>query len=97
VDAVRGTSKSGMVEPLLGCSVESFRLYLESKFEPDMTWENYGLKGWQIDHIMPMAIFDLTKQEHRKRCFHFSNLQPLWAKENRAKGAKVLDPQFRLI
>jgi len=62
---------------ILGCSIPSFRMYLESKFEPGMNWRNYGRRGWHIDHIMPCAIFDLSKPEHQKRCFHFSNLQPL--------------------
>lgn len=84
---------------LLGCSIESFRIYLESLWETEMSWENYG-KGpgkWQIDHIMPCAIFDLTKPEHQKRCFHFSNLQPMWARDNFRKGVKVLTNQFNLL
>lgn len=84
---------SGMVATsraveLLGCSIDSFKLYLESQFEPEMTWENYG-KLWEIDHIMPCAIFDFTKTEHHKRCFHFSNMQPLTKHKNRSKGAKL--------
>lgn len=82
---------------LLGCSMADFRIYLESKFEPGMSWENYGHKGWHIDHIMPCAIFDLGKPEHLKRCFHFSNLQPMWATENLRKHRRVTDPQFNLL
>lgn len=96
-DAIKGESKSKKVEPLLGCPIESFRMYLESKFEPGMSWENYGKKGWEIDHIMPMAIFSLDKPEHQRRAFHFSNMQPMWSSKNRAKGAKVLTNQFTLI
>ncbi len=51
-----------------------------------MTWDNYG--KWQIDHKIPCASFDLTDPEQQKSCFHFSNLQPLWAKDNNSKGAK---------
>lgn len=84
---------------VLGCSVENFRIYLESQWEPGMSWENYG-KGegkWQIDHIMPCAIFDLTRVEHQKRCFHFSNQRPMWADENNKKKASVVTNQYRLI
>ncbi len=79
---------------LLGCSLEDFRIYLESKFEPEMSWNNYG--DWHIDHIVPCALFDLTREDHRKRCFHFSNLQPMFAIENQKKAAKS-DGQLRIL
>jgi hypothetical protein len=94
---VRGKDKSESTRKLLGCSIPDFKIYIESKFEPGMSWENYGREGWHIDHIMPCAIFDLSKPEHRKRCFHFSNLQPLWAEENRSKHDKVVSDQFNLL
>ncbi len=81
---------------LLGCSISDFKIYLESRFESGMSWENYG-RDWHIDHIMPCAIFDLTNPEHQKRCFHFSNLQPMWATKNLRKGARLHDNQFRLL
>ncbi len=74
-------------EFILGCSFETFKLYIESKFEPWMNWENYGLyngtlnHGWDIDHIIPIAtaitIDDII------RLNHFSNLQPLCSQTNR--------------
>lgn len=73
--------------PLLGCSIGAFMAYLESKFAGGMSWANYG--KWEIDHIVPCALFNLEKPEHQRRCFHFSNLQPLWAPINRAKGARL--------
>ncbi len=82
---------------LLGCSIESFKIYLESKFEPGMNWDNYGRNGWHVDHIMPCSIFDLRKPEHQKRCFHFSNLQPMWEAENIRKSNKILTDQFNLL
>lgn len=90
--------KSDRLESLLGCSFSDFVLYVESKFEPGMSWENYGnYPGWHIDHEMPCSIFDLSKPEHQRRCFHFSNLQPMWAAENISKNAKVLTNQFKLL
>lgn len=56
-----------------------------------MSWDNYGYRGWHIDHIKPCASFDLTDPNQREQCFHFSNLQPMWAKDNLSKGAKTLD------
>lgn len=74
---------------LLGCSVDECRKYLESKFLPGMTWENYGKSGWHIDHIIPCNLFDLTKPEEQLKCFHYTNLQPLWETDNASKQDKV--------
>ncbi len=81
-DALKRTrqNKNGSTKSLLGCSIPNFRIYLESLFEPGMSWQNYG--EWHIDHIMPCAIFDLAKPDHQRRCFHFSNQRPLWASDN---------------
>jgi len=73
---------------LLGASIPDVVKHLEKQFKPGMTWENYGKDGWHIDHIRPCASFDLSKLEEQKKCFHYTNLQPLWATENISKGAK---------
>lgn len=73
----------------IGCSISDLKSYISNKFTEGMTWENYGSKGWHIDHILPCASFDLTDPEQQKKCFHFTNLQPLWAKENLSKGSKL--------
>lgn len=91
--SIRSIPKTNKTLELLGCSIASFKLYLESKFEPGMSWGNYG--KWHIDHIMPISIFDLTKVKHRMACFHFSNMQPLWARENISKGNKILMKEVR--
>jgi hypothetical protein len=75
---------------LIGCSSEKLISHLESKFLDGMTWKNYGLRGWHIDHIKPCSVFNLTKVEEQRRCFHYSNLQPLWAKDNLRKGSKLI-------
>jgi hypothetical protein len=74
---------------LLGCTIPQLKQYLENKFQPGMSWENHGLHGWHIDHIVPCASFDLADPEQQKKCFHYTNLQPLWAIENIKKGAKT--------
>jgi hypothetical protein len=75
---------------LLGCKVKEAREHIEKQFKEGMTWENHGINCWHIDHILPCASFDLTDPEQQKKCFHYTNLQPLWAKENISKGAKIL-------
>lgn len=83
-----GGSKSLSSIELLGCSIEIAKKHIESKFKIGMSWKNWNHKTWHIDHIKPLASFDLTKPEEQKKAFHFSNLQPLWAEENLKKGAK---------
>lgn len=78
--------KSKSTLELLGCSVDYLKIHLESQFKDGMTWENYGHKGWHIDHIRPCASFDLTDPEQQKKCFHYSNLQPLWHQDNFSKS-----------
>ena len=81
--------KTGKTMELTGCSNEELITHLESKFIEGMTWENYG--DWHIDHILPCASFNLDDPEEQKKCFHWSNLQPLWAKDNIRKGAKIIE------
>ena len=84
---VKGTCKCAPTLELLGCSVEYLRQHLEKQFSKGMTWKNRVL--WHIDHILPCASFDLTNPEEQRRCFHYSNLQPMWAADNLRKGASV--------
>jgi hypothetical protein len=72
---------------IIGCSFEELREYIESKFEPWMSWDNYGLfnselnYGWDIDHIIPLAI--AKNEEGLLKLNHFNNLQPLCSYTNR--------------
>ena len=94
--AIKEGFKNGSAVRDLGCSIEYLENHLESKFQPGMTWENYG-KGpghWNIDHIIPLAAFDLTNRQHVVLACYYLNLQPLWFEDNSSKGAK-LDFEFR--
>lgn len=88
--AIKRNSKTGSAINLLGCSVDEFKSYLESKFQPGMSWDNYGVNGWHIDHIRPLNSFDLNNEEELKIACNFNNMQPLWAINNWSKGAKWL-------
>jgi len=85
--ALKHNVKSSTTTKLLGCNIDLLRLYLQSKFQPGMSFSNYG--KWHIDHIKPCASFDLTKKSEQKLCFHYTNLQPLWAIDNLKKHAKI--------
>lgn len=75
---------------LIGCSIQDCRLHLEKQFKDGMSWDNYGMFGWHIDHIIPLDYFDLTKPEEQKKAFHYTNLQPLFCEENLKKGNKIM-------
>ena len=85
-DALKGIRKYAKTETLLGCSYAFFREYIEGKFVEQMRWDNMG--EWHIDHIRPLASFDLNDIEQQKQAFHYTNQQPLWAIDNLRKGAK---------
>ena len=85
----RRIGKQGVTE-LLGCTTEEYKEYLESKFQQGMTWDNHAVDGWHIDHILPLNESNtvLTEEEKIKR-LHYTNTQPLWAKDNMKKGNKL--------
>jgi hypothetical protein len=89
--ALKRNSKSDKTFNLLGCTIDQLKQHLESQFEEGMTWENHGLYGWHIDHIKPCASFDLSDSEQQRECFHYTNLQPLWAKDNLIKNGKMIN------
>jgi len=83
---LKGFNKSKRTIELLGCSLEFLKKHLEKQFTKGMSWSNYG--KWHIDHIKPCASFNMSKPEEQLKCFHYTNLQPLWAKDNLIKGAR---------
>lgn len=89
-ETIKRGYKSASSKHLLGCAVEKARNHIESQFKEGMTWENHGKFGWHIDHIKPCASFDLTDPEQQRQCFHYTNLQPLWWRDNLSKGEKIL-------
>ena len=87
--ALKGQSKSANTMILLGVpNLEFLWDHLKSTFKPGMTKENHG--KWHVDHIRPCSSFDLSKPEEQAKCFHYTNLQALWAHENLSKGDKFV-------
>lgn len=81
-----GTQKADRTVKLIGCTPLELKTHIESQFLPGMSWANHG--AWHIDHKRPCASFDLTDPAQQRACFHFTNLQPLWAADNIRKGAR---------
>jgi len=73
-------------EELLQCSLNFFIDYIKEQFIEGMTLENYG--QWHLDHVIPLAT--AKTREDVVRLNHYTNFQPLWAKDNLSKGAKII-------
>lgn len=93
--SIKRNSKKSSATELLGCSVADFKQYIESKFQEGMSWGNWGVNGWHLDHIRPIKSFDLNNAKEQKEAFHYLNFQPLWAKDNIIKGAKYDGIDYR--
>jgi len=83
--AIKNKNKSTL--KLVGCDIDFLIKHIESQFQPGMTWENRS--KWHIDHIVPLSAFDLTDPEQLHKACHYTNLQPLWAKDNIRKSNKL--------
>jgi len=78
--------KSASTVDLIGCTIPELKAHLEKQFLPGMSWDNHTITGWHIDHRICCDSFDLTNPVEQRKCFHYSNLQPLWYQDNIRKG-----------
>lgn len=78
----KGSGKN--VRIYLGAEIIEIREWIESNWQPEMSWSNYG-KLWVIDHIVPIRMFDLESPEDMKICWHYKNLMPLLKDDNLKK------------
>lgn len=79
-------------ERIVGYTLKELMDYMEKRFKPSMTWDNYG--EWHIDHIIPTTAFNFetVNDIDFKRCWKLSNLQPMWAKDNQSKSDNIKMP-----
>ena len=82
----RGRPRSAIES--LGCSIDELKNWIETQFQNGMSWNNWGRDTWHIDHIKPLASFDLTDPKQFDEATHYSNLQPLWSADNYAKNRR---------
>jgi len=75
---------------LVGCSLEKLKLHIEKKFKPGMSWKNHTHNTWHIDHIKPLSLAKNMDDVVRLKLMHYTNLQPLWAKDNILKSNRVI-------
>ena len=91
---LKGWSKDSSTYDMLGCDWETTFNHIQSQFTDGMSWDNQGKVGWEIDHIIPLAI--AQTEEELKKLSHYTNLQPLWALDNNSKNDKVLKEHYDL-
>jgi hypothetical protein len=92
----RGTikhKKNTKTEKILCCTIEEFKIYIQSQFTKGMNWNNYG--KWHLDHIIPIAT--AKTEEDVIRLNHYTNFQPLWAEDNLSKSDKIIEKQLVLL
>lgn len=82
-------NKSQSSETIIGCNPSFLKEYIENLWEPGMTWENWSPNGWHVDHIIPLS--SAKTEEDLLKLNHYTNLRPLWAEDNLAKGAKIIN------
>lgn len=85
--AIKIKQRGGSAVRDLGCSITEFQQFIAQKFQLNMSWENYG--AWHLDHIIPLASFDLTDRLQFLKACHYTNYQPLWAKDNLKKKDSI--------
>jgi hypothetical protein len=76
-------------QTMLGCDWLTFKKHIESKFFGGMNWDNHGFFGWHLDHIIPLAT--AKTEDDLYRLNHYTNLQPLWWRDNLSKNDKILE------
>ncbi len=88
--------KTSSSQDMLGAPMGVVLTHIEKQFQRGMNWGNWGKTGWHVDHIIPCAAFDLTDPQQQRRCFHYTNLRPVWASENLSKNARIITCQPEL-
>lgn len=84
--SLKTARKSDYTTNLIGIPMDEFIVYIENLFDEEMSWDNCGTHGWHIDHIRPCSSFDLIDEKEQRKCFHYTNMQPLWAEDNLKKS-----------
>lgn len=88
---IREGVKRGRSLELVGCTTAHLRAHIEALFKRGMNWQNSGTgRGkWHLDHHIPCAVFDLTREDQQRICFHWTNLRPMWSLANIRKGKRM--------
>lgn len=81
--------KSIPTQSIVGCSWEELKQHIESQFSDGMTWDNHSQFGWHIDHKIPLSSAKTDEELYVLN--HYTNLQPLWWRDNLSKSDKIVE------
>ena len=90
--AIKNNKRQHNIFNLIGCTIDEYKIHLQSLFKSDMTWENHG-KVWHIDHRIPINFFNLEDGVEQIQAFYYKNCQPMYIEENLNKRDKLL-PEY---
>lgn len=91
-----GRSGGGSAARYIGADLSTVRQYYRDRFIDGMNWNNYG-ELWEIDHVIPVRLFDMQQDDDLRLCFHYKNTFPLLVLDNAIKGAGNLPFAIRLL
>lgn len=87
--SLKSNPKQTTTTELLGCSIEELKLHIEKQFQSGMNWNNWKQFGWHLDHIKPLS--SAKSIEEMESLCHYTNLQPLWWRDNLSKSDKIIE------
>lgn len=92
----KGSKSARRTFEVLGYSLDTLMQHLEKQFEPGMTWDNHGIRGWHIDHRIPLDAhnYETPDDIDFKKAWALKNLKPMWGAENISKWTK-LEKEFQ--
>jgi hypothetical protein len=93
-NSLSGNKNGWHWEELVGYTLRNLKKHLEKQFAEGMSWENYGIRGWTIDHKIPITAFNFETSLDLdfRQCWALQNLRPLWHKENMSKKDRLTKP-----
>ena len=89
-NALKGRKAGRHWECFVDYTLNELKIHLEKLFNIGMDWNNYGKNGWEVDHKHPIALFDFNDIKEIRKCWALDNLQPLWSRDNKKKGKKLI-------
>jgi hypothetical protein len=86
--SLKRQKRNKRIDEILGITIFEFKEYIEKQFENWMSWENWGLLTWHIDHIIPLS--SAKDIDELYKLWHYTNMRPLSASENLKKSNKLI-------
>jgi hypothetical protein len=90
IKTIKGIKTSKSLMSYVDVDILTFVKWIEYQWHDNMSWDNYG-SLWEVDHVIPCSSYDLTIEDNKKECFHWSNMRPLLKTQNMSKSNKIIE------